>query len=44
MTEAVCVTRLENGLTIVSENMPRVETVSVGAYVSVGTRHETPED
>jgi predicted Zn-dependent peptidase len=24
--------------------MPRVETVSVGAYVSVGTRHETPED
>ncbi|MFM7305321.1 MAG: M16 family metallopeptidase, partial [Alphaproteobacteria bacterium] len=44
MTEAVRVTRLENGLTIVSENMPRVETVSFGAYVSVGTRHETPED
>ena len=44
MTEAVRVTRLANGLTVVSENMPRVETVSFGAYVSVGTRHETPED
>ena len=42
MTEAVRVTRLANGLTVVSENMPRVETVSFGAYVSVGTRHETP--
>jgi predicted Zn-dependent peptidase len=44
MTEAVRVTRLANGLTVVSENMPRVETVSFGAYVAVGTRHETPED
>ena len=44
MNEAIRVTRLANGLTVVSENMPRVETVSVGAYVSVGTRHETPED
>ena len=23
--------------------MPRVETVSVGAYIGVGTRHEAPE-
>ena len=38
--ETVRVTRLPNGLTVVSETMPRVETVSVGAYVNVGTRNE----
>lgn len=43
MTDAVRVTRLPNGLTVVSETMPRVETVSVGAYIGVGTRHEAPE-
>ncbi|HYF08759.1 MAG TPA: pitrilysin family protein [Acetobacteraceae bacterium] len=43
--DAIRVTRLPNGLTIVSETMPRVETVSVGAYVGVGTRHEeAPEN
>jgi predicted Zn-dependent peptidase len=36
----VSTTRLPNGLTIVSERMDRVETVSFGAYVSVGTRNE----
>ncbi|WP_043362369.1 pitrilysin family protein [Belnapia sp. F-4-1] len=41
MSEAVRVTRLANGLTVVSEAMPRVETVSFGAYVSAGTRHES---
>ena len=41
MSEAVRVTRLPNGLTVVSETMPRVETVSFGAYVGTGTRNET---
>lgn len=41
MSDAVRLTRLPNGLTIVSETMPRVETVSIGAYVAAGTRHET---
>jgi predicted Zn-dependent peptidase len=41
MTDAVRLTRLPNGLTIVSEHMPRVETVSFGAYVAAGTRHES---
>ncbi len=41
MSDAVRVTRLPNGLTVVSEVMPRVETVSFGAYVSTGTRNET---
>ncbi len=41
MSDAVRVTRLPNGLTVVSETMPRVETVSFGAYVAAGTRNET---
>lgn len=38
--DAIRLTRLPNGLTVVSEHMPRVETVSIGAYVDAGTRHE----
>ena len=34
-------TRLPSGLTVVTERMDRVETVSLGAYVASGTRHET---
>jgi len=34
-------TRLPSGLTVVTERMDRVETVSFGAYVAAGTRHET---
>ncbi|HEV7264332.1 MAG TPA: pitrilysin family protein [Falsiroseomonas sp.] len=45
MTDAIQLTRLPSGLTIVSETMPRVETVSIGAYVDAGARHETaPEN
>jgi predicted Zn-dependent peptidase len=43
MSDAVRVTRLPDGLTVVSETMPRVETVSVGAYIAAGTRHESAE-
>ncbi len=32
---------LPSGLTVVTERMDRVETVSFGAYVASGTRHET---
>ena len=35
------VSRLPSGLTVVTEQMDRVETVSLGAYVAAGTRHET---
>ena len=38
--DAIQVTTLPSGLTIVTETMPRVETVSFGAYVASGTRHE----
>jgi predicted Zn-dependent peptidase len=41
MSEAIRLTRLPSGLTVVSEKMPRVETVSLGAYVDAGARHET---
>jgi len=40
-TDAIRVTRLPNGLTVATERMERVETVSFGAYVSTGTRNET---
>ena len=36
----VRLTRLESGLTVASDTMTSVETVSVGAWIGVGTRHE----
>ena len=41
MSEAIRLTRLPSGLTVVTERMERVETVSLGAYVAAGSRHET---
>lgn len=40
MSDPIKRTTLENGLNIVTERMERVETVSFGAYVAAGTRHE----
>ncbi|PIW28280.1 MAG: peptidase M16 [Rhodospirillales bacterium CG15_BIG_FIL_POST_REV_8_21_14_020_66_15] len=37
---SVQITELENGLRVVTERMDRVETVSVGAWIGVGARHE----
>jgi predicted Zn-dependent peptidase len=34
------VTRLKNGMTVASDHISTVETVSLGAWVGVGTRHE----
>ncbi len=39
--EQIEVTRLPSGLTIVTETIERVATVSLGAYVATGTRHES---
>ena len=41
MTDPIQLTRLPSGLTIVTERMDRVETVSFGAYVGAGSRNET---
>ena len=40
---SVRVSRLPNGLTVATDRMESVETVSVGVYVDVGTRHESAE-
>jgi predicted Zn-dependent peptidase len=42
-SNAVRVTRLPSGLTVVTEPMDRVETISFGAYVASGTRNEAAE-
>ncbi len=44
MTDPIQVTRLPSGLTVVTERMDRVETVSFGAYVASGSRNETAEE
>lgn len=44
MTDPIQQTRLPSGLTVVTERMDRVETVSFGAYVATGTRNERPEE
>ena len=45
MTDSpIRLTRLPSGLTVVTERMDRVETVSLGAYVASGTRNETAEE
>src|SRR5579875_4020374 len=41
LSDAIRLTRLPSGLTVVTETMDRVETVSFGAYVATGTRNET---
>ncbi len=38
---AVSVTRLESGLTVVTDNMPHLETASVGVWVDTGARNES---
>uniref|UniRef100_UPI00261134D0 M16 family metallopeptidase n=1 Tax=Pelagibius sp. TaxID=1931238 RepID=UPI00261134D0 len=37
------ITRLPSGLTVASDAMPGMATVSLGAWISAGSRHEAPE-
>ncbi len=37
-------TRLDNGIRIVTERIPHVRSVSIGAWVMVGSRHENSEN
>lgn len=39
----VAMTTLANGLRVLTDTMTTVETVSLGVWADVGTRHETPE-
>lgn len=43
MTDQVCSTRLPNGITILSEHMPGLRSVTTGIWVRRGSRHETAE-
>lgn len=39
------ITRLANGLTVITQTMPHLETTSLGIWIGVGARHETlPEN
>lgn len=42
-TVAVNKTVLENGLTVVSEHIPAVRSISIGIYVKTGSRHENKD-
>jgi len=44
VSDAIQITRLPSGLTVVTERMDRVETVSFGAYVGTGSRYEEAEE
>jgi len=35
--------KLSNGMIVITDRMPSVETVSLGVWVNAGTRHEQPE-
>lgn len=43
MTEQVQVTRLPDGLTVLTEQMPSLRSVTVGIWVRRGSRHESAE-
>ena len=43
MTDKVQITRLPNGLTILSEQMPELRSVSLGIWLRRGSRHEASE-
>ncbi len=43
MIEEVCSTRLPNGITVLTEHMPGLRSVTAGIWVRRGSRHEAPE-
>jgi predicted Zn-dependent peptidase len=43
MSETTEITTLENGLRVATETMANVQTASVGVWIDVGARYETPE-
>jgi predicted Zn-dependent peptidase len=43
MSDLYRITTLDNGLRVVSEAMPRLETAALGVWVDVGTRYEPAE-
>ena len=39
----IAVTKLDNGIRVVTDHMPTVESVSIGVWVRAGARYETQE-
>ena len=37
-------TRLPSGLTVVTENMPHLESVALGVWIKSGSRNETTDE
>jgi predicted Zn-dependent peptidase len=44
MTDSIRTTVLDDGLTVVTEQMPGVRSVTMGVWVDVGSRDETPNE
>ena len=38
------IAKLENGLTVVTDPMPHLESAALGVWVGCGARHETPRE
>ena len=43
MIDEVRLTRLPNGITVLTEHMPGLRSVTAGIWVRRGSRHEAPE-
>jgi len=43
MIDEVRLTRLPNGISVLTEHMPGLRSVTAGIWVRRGSRHETPE-
>ena len=43
MTDQVRSTKLPNGITILTEHMPGLRSVTAGIWVRCGSRHDAPE-
>jgi len=41
---SVAVTRLKSGLTVVTDDMPHLQTASLGVWIGAGSRHELPQE
>src|SRR3954470_15056482 len=43
MTEFINTSRLENGLTVITERIPGLRSATLGIWVRRGSRHESPQ-
>ena len=43
MTEAYSKTKLDNGLRVLSENIPHLRSIAIGVWITLGSRDETAE-